>query len=81
VQELFKVFQTNEDELSGWIIQWFATQKKRRSEEYCKLKEKILALSVGFVENLACFAGVFAPTDGASSAPLAILLRDDPVGS
>jgi hypothetical protein len=81
VQEFF---QTNEDELSGWIIQWFATQKKRRSEEYCELKEKILALGVEFVENVACFAGAFVPTDGAYSAAgtaLAILLRDDPVES
>ena len=33
-QELFKVVQTNEGQLSGWIIQWFTTQKKERSEEY-----------------------------------------------
>ena len=41
-------------------------------------------MSVGFVENLACFAGGFVRTDGASSAAgtaLVNLLRDDPVGS
>jgi hypothetical protein len=68
VQELFKVVQTNEGQLSGWIIQWFTTQKNRRSEEYCKLKEKILAWGVGFVENLACFAWGFVPTGDRSPA-------------
>jgi hypothetical protein len=67
VQELFKVVQTNESQLSGWIIQWFTNQKKRRSDEYCKFKEKILALGVRFVENLRYFAGGFIPTDGSSS--------------
>jgi hypothetical protein len=56
-----------------WIIQWFTTQKKRRSEEYCKFKEKILAWGVRFVENLACFAWGFIPTDGNSAAARAAI--------
>lgn len=73
VQELFKDVQTNEGQLSGWIIQWFTTQKKRRSKGYCKFKGKILAWGVGFVENLACFAWGFVPTDGRSSAARAAI--------
>jgi hypothetical protein len=65
---MLPVVQTNEGQLSGWIVEHFTHQKNRVSEEFCKFKEKMLAWGIGFVENMACFGWGFMPQPGGTSA-------------
>ncbi len=78
IQELFKVVQTIEGQLSGRIIQWLTTRKNRRAEKCCKFKRKILALVWGSLKFWPILPALsFKARSLRRIEPLTILFRDD----